>query len=117
MATVTAARWDVEWDRGGGWWVRLGRRARTGDVLPIAAPSTLEVRPVDAPSTTPALLTVAATVNTDGSYADIEVTPTHIATLSGDRYEYRAIVTDATRSLPLLLLRGYVAIRDTVGDD
>lgn len=117
MAAVGAARWDIEWDRGGGWWVRLGRRTRSGDVLALAAPCAMEIRRVDDPSTVPAVLVLTGAVGTDGAYIDLQATREQIEGLPGERYEHRILVTDAVRVLPLVLLRGFVAIRDRVGDD
>lgn len=117
MTAVTAARWDFEWERGGGWWIRLGRRTRSGEVLPLAAPCALEVRRVDDPSTVPAVLVLSGEVATDGAYVDLQASREQIEGLPGERYEYRVLATDAVRVLPLVLLRGLTAIRDRVGDD
>jgi hypothetical protein len=116
MTAVVAARWDIEWERGAGWWVRLGRRTRTGDVLALAEPCGLEVRQVDAPSTAPALLAVSGVLDEAGDYFDLTVTREQVEALPLSRYEYRIPVVDAVRSLPILLLRGLVAISDNVGD-
>lgn len=117
MTAVVAARWDVTWDRGAGWQVRLGRRTRSGDVLPLAGPAALEVRPVDAPTTTTPLLTGTGVIGTDGAYVEVTLTREQIEALTHAALEYRVTVVDAARSLPLVLLRGYAKIRDTVGDD
>lgn len=117
MAAVGAARWDVEWERGGGFWVRLGRRTRSGEVIPVAAPSAMEVRRVDDPSTVPPVLVLTGEVQPDGSYLDLEATREAIEALPSNRYEHRVLITDAARMLPRVLLRGYIGIRDRVGDD
>jgi hypothetical protein len=118
MAAVTAARWDVEWDRGGAWWVRLGRRTPTGTPVPVTDPCAMELREVDAPSSTPAIMTVVGTLTTlaDGTYIDLMRTREEIESLPGKRYEHRVVVTDAARATPLVLLRGYVSIADGVED-
>jgi len=117
MTAVVAARWDVTWDRGGGWWVRLGRRTRGGLVLALADPCALQVRPVDGASAVAPLLDVPGVLGTGGDDATFTVTAAQIETLPWDAYEYRALGTDALSALPLVLLRGYVKIRDRVGDD
>lgn len=118
MAAVVAARWDVEWDRGAGWHTRVGRRSRSGDVLALAGPAAWEVRPVDAPTSTTPLLTAPGTVAPDGSYVDIVITREQIEALNPTaRLEYRMTAVDAADATPLVLLRGYAKIRDTVGDD
>lgn len=116
MAAVAAARWDIEWDRGAAWWVRIGRRARSGDVLALAEPCAIEVREVDAPSTEDPLLAVDGEVDETGDYFDLTVTREQIEDLPLARYEYRILAVDAARDLPLVLLYGYVDINDTVGD-
>lgn len=118
MTAVVAARWDVEWDRGAGWRTRVGRRTRSDDTLLLGEPAFWEVRPLDAPTTTPALLIAPGVAAEDGAYIDVTITKAQIDELGvGDRLEYRFLAQDVANGLPLVLLRGYVKIRDTVGDD
>jgi hypothetical protein len=117
MAAVVAARWDVEWDRGAGWRTRVGRRTRSGDTLLLAEPAFWEVRPVDAPTTTAAVLIAPGVAAADGSYIDVTISAAQIEALGADTMEYRFLAHDTVNDLPLVLLRGYVKVRDTVGDD
>lgn len=116
MAAVVAARWDIEWERGAGWRVRLGRRTRTGDVLALADPCALEVRPIDAPTTTTPVLAVPGVLDEPGDYFDLIVAREQIEALPLAHYEHRILAVDAVRSLPLVLLYGYVDLSDTAGD-
>jgi hypothetical protein len=106
---VQAALWDLVWERGGAWSTRLSRRTQAdpqGEVVLPLTTCVLEARVVDQPSTTPAALVLTGTVGADGAYADLVARP---------RYEYRVVITDAASALPVVLLRGYITIRDTVG--
>jgi DNA transposition AAA+ family ATPase len=116
---VQAAAWDLVWERGGAWSTRIARRAPSTEaeaILTLADPCTLELRPVDAATTTVATLTAAATVADDGAHADFVVTREQIEALTGRRYEHRIVITDEASGLPVVLLRGYVTVRDKVGD-
>jgi hypothetical protein len=123
---VQAALWDLVWERGGAWSTRIARRAQATDatappddgaVLTLAAPCSLELRPLDAPSTTAPLLAVNATVAAGGTHADFVVSRAQIEALTpGRRFEHRIIVTDAASGHPVVLIRGYVTVRDRVGD-
>jgi hypothetical protein len=117
MTVVAAGRWDIEWDRGGAWFVRLGRRDREGAAVPIGGPLLLELRDVDAPSTSPARLVLTGRVDDDGAGGDLSATRAQIEALPGARYEHRILALDAPRGLPMVWLRGYVSLRDTVSDD
>lgn len=117
MAAVAAARWDIEWERGGSWRARLVRRTLdTGVLIGIGAPCVMELRGIDEPSTTPAALTLTADVAEDHTYADLAVTRDQILALSLDRYQHRLIVTDLDSGEPDVKARGIISINDQVGD-
>lgn len=113
---MAAGRWDIEWDRGGAWHVRLGKRARDDTPLLIAPPLTLELRDVDAPSSSAPRLVLTGDVAADGHDAGLTATRAQIESLPGSRYEHRILVNDATRGEPMVWLRGYVTLLDTVSD-
>lgn len=112
---MAAALWDLLWDKGGGWRARLLRKDRAGSTLPLSSPCSFQVRTIDAPSSTPALLDVAGAVEADGSAIDITVSPEQISALEAGRYEHRLIVGTGANTPPVVLLRGYVTVRDTLG--
>lgn len=111
---MAASRLDLRWDRRGDWVKTLRRRTRSGVVLPVVAPSVLEVRPTDAPSTSTPALVAASTIEDDGALT-VRVTREQIATLGGSDWEYLVVVTDAATVRPLVLLRGYVLLIDNAG--
>lgn len=117
MALVTAARWDIRWERGAFWQARLVRRdATTKVIIGIAAPCVLELRHTDMGSDEPPVLQIPATIADDASRADLLVTETQTADLPRDRYQHRVVVTDLVTNRPMIMLRGYVTINDRVGD-
>lgn len=117
MAAVGAARWDATWDRGADWQARIGRRTRNDAVLRLGEPAAWEVRPVDTPSTRPPLFSAAVTVIDEGRYLDVAVSREQIESVVGKHAEYRLLALDLAAGRPIVVLRGYVKIRDGVGDD
>lgn len=114
MAAVSASRLDIEWERGGDWERMVGRRTRADVLLPMSA-GALEVRPIDASSRTPALVTCVGAVTAEGRVR-LRATREQGDELPEDTYEYRVVVTDAASAMRLLLLRGYLRLVDTVGE-
>jgi hypothetical protein len=111
---VAAARWDIPWDRGGGWRRRLIRKDTTGAVIGIGSPCVMELRRIYDPSSVAAAATVTATVDTDGTWADLLATRELIESLPLERYQHRIVVPNLVSGEPEVLARGYVSIRDTV---
>jgi hypothetical protein len=113
MAGVSAGRWDLTWDRGGGWSCRLIRRDQTGNPVGIGSPVRIELREFDSSSRTEPVLTVTGVVAEDGRSATLDVAPSQIEALPNERYWHRIIIGDPVRAgRPLVFLRGWVSIDD-----
>ena len=113
---MAAARWDIRWDRGGSWQRRLVRRDILGTVLGLGAPCVMELRRIDDPSTVPPVQTLTAVMRGAGADATLTADQALIEAFPLRRYQHRIIVSDLASGLPLLLIRGYVSIRDKVED-
>lgn len=114
ITAVRAARVDLTMERGGAW-RRVVRRRTFDRVAPVAAPCTLTLyRSVPGSVAAGAqALAVDGVVAADGTEVEFTVTATTTDTLTAGRYQYRVTVTDPLLGA-LVLLRGYLTVRDGV---
>lgn len=110
------ARWDIEWRVGGSWWVRLQRKAATGEVLPLADPCVFEVRADDSPdAVAPRLALTGTRVETeDGDAVEFLATAEQVRALGPGIFEHVAKVGDPDIGQPVVLFDGKLRVRDRV---
>ena len=92
------------------------RRDTLGAVLGLGAPCVMELRRIDDPSTATPVQILTAVMGAAGADATLTANRELIEAFPLRRYQHRILVSDLASGLPLLLIRGYVSIRDKVED-